>query len=828
LDLFGSAPSATLQTFFPYYKSMPFSYLLQANTMGDSVSPTVTTAGPDPKHQALETLERVYEPTDSDMATLDERLDKTSKEADILSARPEFVMVRESLDRIDKSIGDLASSIKELVTSSTKRAETWVTNQSVSYASGGSKVGSDESVFTEVETKSIECPNKTIPQVQKCNWEQFKNRYNGGEETFAIEILVASASLPRQIEDENWKRMGNPGRKAGGVASVVNLYPGNGNPQDFNTTNHRIAHGEMSTGSWIQRVRINSGAVMRILGRFTNADETWLGKPHTFMRPFRYLLHFHDKMKKELEIIKTKIAEVPTPANEDDKSQDGITSIDTTPDLIAKAENADNEQKKDANNIEFLYSTKEALNEVQCYVDFVEEHLLPLRRQFDSHAGSGVLKVRYEDLSYLFQPGDLVYVPNSSQQGLSARFSTTQTIRRVYQVHASNNSQSTPTICDCSDCRKTRRITVYSYYLDYDGEGYGCVLKPVAFDSFEGEKEITELPCYPIRFMKDLEKIMADAKSNGTNFVSHISRRYGFYSGWSMIKSPIGEDLEDAKGDRIKSPEHIESDVLVDFTEAFNAYPRWKPELDTRTKESHSVESTVDKTSVMIWKSADREELIRQSSDSIVIDDGIESLQLNAYLERDVFLTKHNNQEPPTGDDLALLPRRMFAYAVWDRKFVHIDSRYLKRATQKGEESKAFLDLQIDVKNKRLIESLLKSHFRRKKDESEGVEVVSQDLIRGKGRGIIILLHGEPGVGKTATAEAVAQKYEKPLFPITCGDLGFTPEGVEKSLKEIFRLAHLWDCVLLLDEAEVFISQRDKNDLQRNALVSGKLSCHWK
>lgn len=152
------------------------------------------------------------------------------------------------------------------------------------------------------------------------------------------------------------------------------------------------------------------------------------------------------------------------------------------------------------------------------------------------------------------------------------------------------------------------------------------------------------------------------------------------------------------------------------------------------------------------------------------------------------------------------------------------------------------MQLQILDANKKLISALLQSHFRKKELESQGIEVPTQDLIRGKGRGIVILLHGVPGVGKTATAEAVAQKWGRPLFPITCGDLGmsisngywyrdpdtndnsgFTPEKVESSLKEIFRLAHRWDCVLLLDEADVFIAQREKTgaDLQRNALVSG-------
>lgn len=109
------------------------------------------------------------------------------------------------------------------------------------------------------------------------------------------------------------------------------------------------------------------------------------------------------------------------------------------------------------------------------------------------------------------------------------------------------------------------------------------------------------------------------------------------------------------------------------------------------------------------------------------------------------------------------------------------------------------------------------------------VEIETQDLIRGKGKGVVILLHGVPGVGKTATAEAVALKWKKPLFPITCGDLGYTAETLERSLNEIFRLARHWGCILLLDEADVFITRRERHDLKRNALVSGEYQhlCLW-
>jgi SpoVK/Ycf46/Vps4 family AAA+-type ATPase len=139
-----------------------------------------------------------------------------------------------------------------------------------------------------------------------------------------------------------------------------------------------------------------------------------------------------------------------------------------------------------------------------------------------------------------------------------------------------------------------------------------------------------------------------------------------------------------------------------------------------------------------------------------------------------------------------------------------------------------FRDLRINERHKSLVTSLVKSHLDKQAVQKLRPSAsLNQDLIRGKGSGLVILLHGVPGVGKTATAEAVAQANRKPLFVITCGDLGFTPTQVEDSLKDIFRLAHLWDCVLLLDEADIFLSRRELGDLKRNALVSGMYYCAY-
>ncbi len=131
-----------------------------------------------------------------------------------------------------------------------------------------------------------------------------------------------------------------------------------------------------------------------------------------------------------------------------------------------------------------------------------------------------------------------------------------------------------------------------------------------------------------------------------------------------------------------------------------------------------------------------------------------------------------------------------------------------------------FDDLVIFDEYKKIVKALVTSHALGSGPDRR--ERQQMDLIRGKGKGLIILLHGVPGVGKTSTAESVASYTGRPLFPITCGDIGQTASDVEKNLEATFLLARKWGCVLLLDEADVFLAKRGKggDNIDRNALVS--------
>jgi SpoVK/Ycf46/Vps4 family AAA+-type ATPase len=66
--------------------------------------------------------------------------------------------------------------------------------------------------------------------------------------------------------------------------------------------------------------------------------------------------------------------------------------------------------------------------------------------------------------------------------------------------------------------------------------------------------------------------------------------------------------------------------------------------------------------------------------------------------------------------------------------------------------------------------------------------------------GCIFLLHGPPGVGKTLTAEAIAEMLHKPLYSVTVGELGTQTGHLEQNLRDILEVASAWDAVILIDE----------------------------
>ncbi|RWA10147.1 hypothetical protein EKO27_g4984 [Xylaria grammica] len=182
--------------------------------------------------------------------------------------------------------------------------------------------------------------------------------------------------------------------------------------------------------------------------------------------------------------------------------------------------------------------------------------------------------------------------------------------------------------------------------------------------------------------------------------------------------------------------------------------------------------------------------------------------QPNPELTDDLGPEAIEQPEPPSVNFSLTAPNFAWGFNMQDKKWKKLA---IDHVSDVDWDDKAFDNLVIDPDSKDVIQALVTNKIQNS---------ISTDLVRGKGSGLILLLHGPPGTGKTLTAESVAEHARKPLYRVACGDIGTKPEAVEQYLKRVLSLGKSWDCVVLLDEAEVFLQERSLEDMERNALVS--------
>lgn len=122
-------------------------------------------------------------------------------------------------------------------------------------------------------------------------------------------------------------------------------------------------------------------------------------------------------------------------------------------------------------------------------------------------------------------------------------------------------------------------------------------------------------------------------------------------------------------------------------------------------------------------------------------------------------------------------------------------------------DKKSVDNLLIDEKNKNIIQKIFSKN-----------NMGFNDLVRDKGGGAIILAVGEPGTGKTTTAELFAEKFEKSLYIMQVEELGVNISSIEKNLEKILTRINRWNSILLFDEIDIFLSHRN-NNLEKSAIV---------
>ncbi|KAL9126196.1 MAG: hypothetical protein Q9217_004725 [Psora testacea] len=332
---------------------------------------------------------------------------------------------------------------------------------------------------------------------------------------------------------------------------------------------------------------------------------------------------------------------------------------------------------------------------------------------------------------------------------------------------------------------KTRfSLTCWAY--DWNGETFNRVPYEFYIDSFSGTKAINTLDHYPLEHHRDVKEISARLVKRGTKYRDLCISKSG-----SQLFDYNGFSIEDQKGitrQELSSRKFSDRQVIIDFF-SYNQYVAGGGRMGFK----QPAEPYMFCSCAICFENDALKKTTRYCYDGI------------------------DKNEEFTEEQYLICPPRVLGFFMVRKTWAQLlvdDVGYLKKNI-----GDAFKKLVLEEKQKSLIRSLVSEHGEESEDGEGGSQHV-EDIIEGKGKGVVILLHGPPGVGKSLTAESVAQDTNKPLFAVSVADIGLTPTEVEVNLSQLFNLASLWKAVLLFDEADVFLEARNKSDMERNALVS--------
>lgn len=120
--------------------------------------------------------------------------------------------------------------------------------------------------------------------------------------------------------------------------------------------------------------------------------------------------------------------------------------------------------------------------------------------------------------------------------------------------------------------------------------------------------------------------------------------------------------------------------------------------------------------------------------------------------EIEISEIKDNFKERKTGESfLSLLPPRFLGYSTQEKFWGQFSVDFTHPVSNKKTGDKFKDELQLGVEYKQMIHALVSSHQSQNVTRDSNSPAEIKDVVENKGKGLVILLHGPPGVGKTVS-----------------------------------------------------------------------------
>lgn len=370
---------------------------------------------------------------------------------------------------------------------------------------------------------------KTIPKVQKCNFMQFKNRLSDEGGCYAVEVLESGILIEQEIQLEQTlrERLESIGR----TPSKVTKRKIDALVQEANRNNEALRTAQ-SGDVWIRRIRLQSLAILGIFSKIQG--ETWSARPRVFYRPFCPLIHYLPKLKNELVELEKRWGS-------------------GTPEEIS-GKNVENEGQEGDDGEQAIDDSPDALEVLRCFVEFLEKEVIPDSARFANLNYSSHAKIRFSDLCYLFETGDIIYRPVEGEVPDFRDSRMGQRSWRIYHTdYSSGRMQETTSEQHHNYLHQgpefnSGGFTIQPYCIEHTGDELCVVTNSFVISPFDGLKPINSLPIFPIRFVADYDAFVEISVQAGDQVLRSIETKHATYNGWTVMRTTKGEFVTDSNG----------------------------------------------------------------------------------------------------------------------------------------------------------------------------------------------------------------------------------------------------------------------------------------
>jgi hypothetical protein len=461
----------------------------------------------------------------------------------------------------------------------------------------------------------------------------------------------------------------------------------------------------------------------------------------------------------------------------------------------AKAEVASERKKKGRK------AARQKVAQLKCLLKFIDKDYAATKKTLYPLLQAG--NITFELLWTLFRSDTIIYTSTYSAPDEP----------RAFKVEYATK--------ECSFLKGTW-YEVEGQYLDFDGKNFGLGTMNVEVEAFKGPRRISSLPCYPVKYHQDADSIRKQLIERGKKFVSLSGMKYKFHNGLGFMKrkrqvlkvSTNSRVMLDPLTFRRINPNYPISTIK-------SQDPDFLPEDDSNDEEGCSCcEEDGEGNANERLDDADRPKyrlklVMDKNNEPHIVE--VEVDENGDELNKNSIVTLPNGEEGSlkrefTEEELLIASPVILGFAFSEKLWLEFTvSGVHDIEWNEG----AFDSLVLPDSQKSIVKALVQSHTTEIQERR-----TIDDVIKGKGKGLVAVLHGSPGVGKTLTAEGIAELLKCPLYSVSAGELGTNPRELEQELTKILDVAHSWGAVLLLDEADVFLEARTAQDIHRNALVS--------